>query len=127
MKKAGVAAKVSKKAVDEVLNSEASKSSKMKQLFDLGLEIKDIAGLMMVRYNFVYNVVSNYVNMNGILVEKEQKEGKKDLIIHLYKKGASNKEISIELKTNYNYVFNVIKSYKADHPNEVVVEKKDAK
>lgn len=127
MKKAGVTAKVTKKAIEEVLSSEVSKSSKMKQLFDLGLEIKDIATMMTVRYNFVYNVISNYVNMNGILTETQKKEGKKDGIIELYKQGRTNKEISIELKTNYNYVFNVVKQYKADHPEEIVVEEKDAK
>jgi len=106
------------KKVQEVLASEASKSAKMKALFDLGLPVKEIAAVMDVRYNFVYNVVSNYCNMNGIQVETTKKEGKKDAIIQLYLAGKSNKEISIELKTNYNYVFNTIKQYKAANPEE---------
>jgi transposase-like protein len=99
-------------AAQKILTSEGSKSSKMKALFDAGAGIKDIAAAMQVRYNFVYNVISNYVNMNGIAVEKNKKEGKKDQILEMYLAGKTNKEISIELKTNYNYVFNVIKAYK---------------
>lgn len=95
-----------------VEDNEISKSGKIRMLFDGGLEIKEIGILLGIRYNFVYNVVSNYVNVNSIKVVKEDKVSKKDLIIEMYKNGKSNKEISIELKSNYNYVFNVIKVYK---------------
>lgn len=114
MKKADVkkGITVESAAAQKILNAEGSKSSKMKALFELGVEVKAIAAAMGVRYNFVYNVVSNHCNMNGIQVETQKKEGKKDQIIELYLAGKSNKEISIELKTNYNYVFNTIKHYK---------------
>jgi transposase len=109
--------KVSKAAVAKLVADESqSKSGKMKALFDMGMEVKEIATVMGVRYNFVYNVVSNYCNMNGIAVETQKKESKKDQIIELYLAGKTNKEISIELKSNYNYVFNTIKSYKASQP-----------
>lgn len=111
--------KVSQKKLDNVLNSESSKSQKMKDLFEFGLEIKEISELLSVRYNFVYNVISNYVNMNGIVVESNKKENKKDKIIELYLAGKSNKEISIDLKTNYNYVFNTIKNYKIKQSDTV--------
>lgn len=111
--KINVAKAPTNKAVQAVLTGDTSKSQKMKDLFDMGLEVKDIAVGLGVRYNFVYNVVSNYVNMNGITVEKNVKAGKKEAIIELWSHGKSNKEISIELKTNYNYVFNVIKAHKA--------------
>lgn len=104
--------KVPKTAINKVVADEGmSKSAKMKALFDVGLSVKEIAGLLGVRYNFVYNVISNYCNMNGIKVETTKKEGKREQIIELYKQGKTRKEISIELKTNYNYVFNVIKAY----------------
>lgn len=113
MKKLNVEVKMSQKKVDQIVQDETlSKSMKMKNLFEMGMEIKEIANLMNVRYNFVYNVISNYVNMNGIETVTNKKEGKKDQIIELFKQGKSNKEISIELKTNYNYVFNTIKQYK---------------
>lgn len=95
-----------------VANEELSKSKKMIELFELGLEVKEIASIMEVRYNFVYNVVSNYSTVNTIATETNKKENKKDKIIELYLQKKSNKEISIELKTNYNYVFNTLKEYK---------------
>lgn len=113
--------------VKAVLASDISKSKKMIALFDLGFETKDISDIMtahegkLVRYNFVYNVLSNHININGIPVEQQQREGKKDLILAMYLAGKSNKEISIDLKTNYNYVFNTIKQYKLAHPEVTTV------
>lgn len=105
--------KVTQAMVKKVVADEGmSKSAKMKTLFDMGLEVKEIANVLGVRYNFVYNVISNHCNMNGIQVETNKRESKRDKIIELHEQGLSNKEISIELKTNYNYVFNVIKAYK---------------
>jgi hypothetical protein len=110
----------------KVLKSDISKSKKMIELFNLGFETKEISEIMsnhegkLVRYNFVYNVVSNHINMNSIPVETQVREGKKDMILVMYLDGKSNKEISIELKTNYNYVFNTIKQYKLEHPVVVV-------
>jgi len=111
--------KVSQKKVGEILNNETlSKSSKMKQLFELGYSVKEISNMLNVRYNFVYNVISNYVNVNQIETVKEvNKQSKKDLIIEMFKQGKTRKEISIELKTNYNYVFNVIKEYTSKQAN----------
>ena len=42
-----------------IVNGEATKSAKMKALYNEGCEISEIAKLMGVRYNFVYNVISN--------------------------------------------------------------------
>lgn len=99
--------------VKNIVNNESlSKSKRMIELLLLGLDVKTISQLMNVRYNFVYNVVSNYINVNGLEVESTKQESKKDKIIELFLAGKSNKEISIELKTNYNYVYNVVKSFK---------------
>lgn len=109
-------AQVVNKEAAKVLASELSKSKKMIALYGMEMEIKDIAVLMGVRYNFVYNVVSNHCNITGIAMKTVAKEGKKDQIIDMYLAGKSNKEISIDLKTNYNYVFNTIKAYKLANP-----------
>lgn len=69
---------------------------------------------MDVRYNFVYNVISNYCVVEGIEVEKKASTGKKDIIIGLHKEGKTKKEISVELKTNYNYIYQVIKKYETE-------------
>lgn len=111
--------KLSKKSIESLLSDESiSKSSKIKSLFDSGLEVKEVSNLLNIRYNFAYNVISNYVNMNSINVEQTKKESVKDKIIELYLQNKSNKEISIELKTNYNYVFNTLKEYKSKLVNE---------
>jgi len=105
--------KMTKAAIEKLVGDEAvSKSAKMKQLFSAGMSIKEIATLLDVRYNFVYNVISNYVTVEGVEVETTKKAGKKEAIIELFKQGKSNKEISAELKSNYNYVYNVLKAYK---------------
>lgn len=92
-----------------------SKSLRMKELFELGLEIKQIAILMNVRYNFVFNVVSNYVRINDIEVTNSERNSRKNEIIELFLKGKTNTEISKLLKVNYNYVFKVLKEYKAEN------------
>jgi len=102
--------KLEKKEVEKILKAEVSKSEKMKILFKGGLEVKEIAELMNVRYNFVYNVVSNMIRVNDLenSVIKEEKENKRKDIVKLLKEGKSNIEISKELKCNYNYVWKVV-------------------
>jgi hypothetical protein len=100
-------------AIQKIVTDESlSKSKKMIAIYLLGVEIKEVAVIMNVRYNFVYNVVSNHCNVTGTKIVTTKKEGKNDLIVAMYLQGKSNKEISIDLKTNYNYVFNTIKQYK---------------
>lgn len=99
--------KVSKKEIELVLNEEISKSKKIIKLFELGIDVKEISILMNIRYNFSYNVISNYVRMNDINVIKEEKDNKKQEIIKLYREGKSNIEICNELKCNYNYVWKI--------------------
>ena len=73
------------------------------------MEIKEIAQLMQIRYNFAYNVISNYCNIEDIEVEATHAISKKDQVIALFQAGRSNKEIAKELKTNYNYVCKILK------------------
>ena len=88
-----------------------SKSKKFIALYNGGLEIKEIASLFNVRYNFVYNVISNYCRMNEVVLRTNQVDAssKKVLIEELFKQGKSNTEIAKELKTNYNYVYKITK------------------
>ena len=101
---------MTKNAIEKILKAEGSKSSKMKELYNGGMEIKEIAEVLGVKYNFVYNVISNECRINGIeLRTNKNRGGKKEAIIALYKEGKSNAEISKELKTNYQYVYKVVK------------------
>lgn len=101
---------MTKQEIKKILEGEMSKSKKMITLYNEGLEIKEIATLMCVRYNFVYNVVSNHCRMNDVELRTNQnKTSKKELIIKLFQEGKSNVEIAKELKTNYNYVYKITK------------------
>jgi transposase-like protein len=106
-----------------IKNENTSKSSKMKDMFMLGLNIKDISIKMNVRYNFVYNVISNYVIVSGVEIEKEVKISKKDVIKELLLANKSVKEIAIELKTNMNYVYKIVKEIKENEKMQNVENK----
>ena len=104
------------KEINKVLESNESKSKKMITLYNEGLEIKEIATLMEVRYNFVYNVISNHCRMNDLELRTNKDNGnsKKALIIAMMQEGKSNTEIAKELKTNYNYVYKITKEAMAN-------------
>ena len=97
--------------IQKIINNATSKSKAMIELYNDGLEIKEIATAMQVRYNFVYNVVSNYCRMNEVELRTNKVDGssKKAQIEQLFKDGKSNTEIAKELKTNYNYVYKITK------------------
>lgn len=97
--------------IQKIINNASSKSQAMVELYNQGLEIKQIANAMDVRYNFVYNVISNYCRMNDIELRtnKNNENSKKVMIEKLFHEGKTNVEIAKELKTNYNYVYKITK------------------
>ena len=101
--------------ITKIMSQESSKSKKMVDLYNGGLDIKTIAGLMGTRYNFVYNVVSNYCRMNDVELRTNTDKGdsKKSQIIALLKEGKTKAEVAKEMKCNYNYVFKIEKELKA--------------
>ena len=105
---------MTKAEIKKIVEQEISKSQRMIQLYNGGLEIKEIANVMGVRYNFVYNVVSNYCRMNDVQMRVVVKENKKAKIIQLIEAGKTNVEISAETKCCYNYVFGVRKAYEKE-------------
>ena len=103
---------LTKETINKILNDTTlSKSKKFIKLYNDGMEIKEIASLCNVRYNFVYNVISNHCRMNDIELRtnKGNENSKKVMIEELFKQGKTNVEISKELKTNYNYVYKITK------------------
>lgn len=103
---------MTKAEIKKVLEGEGTKSAKMKALYNGGIEIGEIAKLLGVRYNFVYNVISNDAMKKGEQVRVTRKNGSvKAEIIKKIDEGKSNKEISQELGVLYNYVFKVRKDY----------------
>ena len=97
--------------IQKIINNASSKSQAMVELYNQGLEIKQIANAMDVRYNFVYNVISNHCRMNDIELRtnKNNENSKKAIIEKLFHEGKTNVEIAKELKTNYNYVYKITK------------------
>ena len=102
---------MTKTQINKIVTGSKSKSSAMIELYNQGLEIKQIADAMEVRYNFVYNVISNFCRMNDVELRTNKDKGnsKKVLIEQLFKEGKTNTEIAAELKTNYNYVYKITK------------------
>lgn len=103
---------LTQETINQIINDASlSKSQKFIRLYNENLEIKEIASLFNVRYNFVYNVVSNFCRVNDVELRTNQVNGssKKQLIIDMYNQGKCNTEIARELKTNYNYVYKITK------------------
>ena len=103
------------KTIEDVLKSNLTKSNKMTTLYvDFELNIKDIKDLLDVRYQFVYNVVSNYCNLNDVELRSAKKENKKDDIIKLYTENKySIKEIAALTKSHYNHTRLVIREHES--------------
>ncbi len=102
--------RITKEGVEKILqNKDLSKSKKMIELFKGGLDIKEISKLMECRYNFVYNVVNNFLIKEGLLddIVKEKKKSKKDEVIRYWLEGMSIIDISKKMKTNYNYIWKI--------------------
>jgi hypothetical protein len=72
MKLVGVS-KVDVELVKKVLVSEVSKSEKMRKMFSLGVSVSEISKLLEVRYQFVNNIVSNYIIKEKLEVSYDKK------------------------------------------------------
>jgi len=113
----------SKKQIETIINKECSKSKKIQELFLIGFDVKQISEIMLIRYQFAYNVISNFANINSLEVIQEEKDSKKQKIVELFLNNNSNIEIAKILKTNYNYVYKVLKEYKLQCENESKLRK----
>lgn len=119
MKMVEVKGTLTEKQVKDIVESAASKSSKIKDLFEHGFAVKDIANLLDIRYNFAYNVIQNHVIVNDIAVDTEKKETRKDTVFALFDEGKTLTEVSKELKMNYNYVWKLRKEWEREAAKEV--------
>ena len=101
---------MTKKEMQEVVKNAKSKSEGYKLLYNKGVDIKEIANFYGVRYNFVYNVISNYCRVNGVALRTvKHAVNKKDAIVQMLQAGETPTAISAELKTNINYVYKIRK------------------
>ena len=95
---------------EAVANKTMTKGAAIREMFVGGMETKDIANKLGIRYNHAYNVIKNEVLIHGLEVETESRGGensKKAQIIQGLQDGKSIKEVAAELKCMYNYVWQV--------------------
>lgn len=117
--KLNVEVKATKEQIEEVVNSEVlTKSGKIKELFNLGLEVKEIAIATGYIYNMCYNVITNYVLTNGLEVIREKKTSKKDVIFQMFEDGKTNMQVAQDTQTNYNYVCKLRREWKMSQEPE---------
>lgn len=98
---------------EAVANKTMTKGAAIREMFVGGMETKDIANKLGIRYNHAYNVIKNEVLIHGLEVETESRGGensKKAQIIQGLQDGKSIKEVAAELKCMYNYVWQVGKA-----------------
>lgn len=98
---------------EAVANKTMTKGAAIREMFVGGMETKDIANKLGIRYNHAYNVIKNEVLIHGLEVETESRGGensKKTQIIQGLQDGKSIKEVAAELKCMYNYVWQVGKA-----------------
>lgn len=101
--------------INKIVGSDLSKSKKIIALmFDEKLERNDIAKLLNIKYQFVYNVSTNYMDQNDIERSVKKPAEKKNAIIELVK---SNPDIEVReivriTKSHTNYVRKIVNEYK---------------
>lgn len=89
--------------IKQMKSNEISKSQAMKELYSMGFYINDIAKLLDVRYNFVYNVISE--NYDEVRTRKQNnKDSKSQMIRELTQQGLSPREIGEHFASKGIYV-----------------------
>jgi len=103
---------ITEEQITSIINHATSKSQRIIELYEAGMQVKAIATAMDIRYNFAYNVLSNYTRVHDMMMPTNQNgPTKKQQVIDLVKTGMTNTEISKALATNYNYVYKIAKEY----------------
>ena len=103
--------KPTKTAINKVAsNQDLTKSDKMRQLYDLGLDLAEIAEIVQVRYQFVWNVIDDHTD--GNIRESKPKKTKSDEFRKLFDEGKTCAEIAKITNSNNNFVNSVIKKHK---------------
>ena len=103
--------KLNEKKVKEIVEKEGiSKSQKFRKLYELGMEVKDIAKTMNSHYSFVYGVIER--GFGEVKSERKSKKSKSERMKEMYDEGKTIGQISRELETNYSYTWRVINKYR---------------
>lgn len=121
-----------RRAIETVLDEELTKSGKIRGLYKLGIEVKDIAKILDLKYNFVYNIVAQCIkegivteiqkpeptHEEKMLIAVKEKEVKplppemESTIVQMWIEGKESNEISETLKIDFDYVLRIVKQTK---------------
>lgn len=98
--------------VQQQQESKVSKSDLMRQLYDEGLTVAQIAKRLKSNYSFVYSVIKRYKEEGA--PERTRTETKSDQMRRMFNQGMTVAQIAKELNANYSFVYGVIKRYKEE-------------
>ena len=110
MLKVNVTKRITSEEVQMIVDTTGmSKSAKIKELWDGGLGIKEISAAMNVIYNHSYNVIQNYVLVNGFEITKAARAtgAKRQDIEKSILDGMTNMEVAKKYKVAYNRVWKI--------------------
>ena len=103
-------ANVAKTQLKSILAEDSTKSAKMRQLYDLGLDLAEIAKALNVRYQFVWNVID--IHTAGAIRSQSSKVTKSAEFRKYFDEGKTCAQIAKITNSNNNFVNSVIKRYK---------------
>lgn len=86
-----------------------TKSSKIRDLYDEGHTVAQIAKELRLNYAFVYGVVKRHTSKTSS--EQPKKQSKASKIRELHDKGYTRAEICRELKVDYSNVYHALRNY----------------
>lgn len=109
MRKVGAVLTMSTEEVLVVASHVGTKSGKIKILFENGMDVKEIAAALDIRYNHVYNVLQNHIIVNEIEVVHEGRgtSAKRGEIEAMLRDGYKIIEVAKATKSVYNYVWKI--------------------
>lgn len=89
-----------------------SKSELIRNYYNEGLTIREVADKVGVRYQFAYNVVSKMCEKKGEEVRRANKVTRASQFREMFDEGYSVGQIAKALNANYNQVHQTISKYK---------------
>ena len=92
-----------------------SKSALIRELYDDGLTISEIAKQLGAHYSFVHGVVRRHEEKQQ--AEQPKTENKAEKIRQLHDQGKATKDIVALLQVTHSHVNNIIRRYKDEERN----------
>lgn len=105
---------------------EPSKSDLIRELYEQGNSISQIARKLHAHYSFVYQVCKKHAEVveDGVFSTQEpDKQTKADKMRELWDEGKNIGEIAKQLNANYSYVWSVVDTYRRRQELDARLEK----